>query len=228
MPVAFYAKKHRDETSQLDQQKRALHALDRLSFGPRPGDVQQLAAGNIEKWIELQMHPDKIDDSAMQARLAEYRTLQMSSHDLVLQFPPNPVARAAQDGKLPVPRDPYLHAVYMAAIDRLQEKKEKKQDPSGPQSVAVSTTASDTAQPQVVSAAQAQRQLDRQDARRILDNLSQFPPDARMQRILSLPIDEQRTLTQANMPYVKRGALFAGLSPRQREIWCWRSTIRKL
>src|ERR1035441_1894772 len=63
------------------EQKRALHALDRLTFGPRPGDVQSVAAIGVGKWIEQQLHPEKIDNSAMQARLSGYRTLQMRSEE---------------------------------------------------------------------------------------------------------------------------------------------------
>lgn len=230
----LYAKKHKDETNQLDPQKRAMHALDRLSFGPRPGDVQHLASGDIDKWIELQLHPEKIDDSAMEARLAQYRTLQMSSRELLLQFPTNPIAKAVQDGKLPMPSDPSLHAVYVAAIDRMQQNQVKKQDapdtakaapatlpgtvaPTGSVATAGVAPAAKNAQPKVVSAVRVQQPQANQAPHSIIDDLIQLPPDARMQRILSLPVDEQRSITQGGVPYPKRQALFAGLSPQQRE-----------
>jgi hypothetical protein len=40
-----------------DDQRRALHALNRLTFGPRPGDVQQVMAMGVDQWIDLQLHP---------------------------------------------------------------------------------------------------------------------------------------------------------------------------
>ena len=64
-----------------------MHALDRLTFGPRPGDVENVTAMGVEKWIDLQLHPEKIDNTAMQERLAQYRTLQMSAREMVLNFP---------------------------------------------------------------------------------------------------------------------------------------------
>src|SRR5271165_1710234 len=73
----LYAAKKNKSADQMDEQKRALHVLDRLTFGPRPGDVHAVAAMGVDKWIDLQLHPGKIDNSAMQARLAAYRTLQM-------------------------------------------------------------------------------------------------------------------------------------------------------
>src|SRR5271167_2460881 len=62
---------------QMDDQKRAVHALNRLTFGPRPGDVDQVAQMGVDKWIELELHPDRIDNSALDARLAPFRTLRM-------------------------------------------------------------------------------------------------------------------------------------------------------
>jgi uncharacterized protein (DUF1800 family) len=45
------------------------HALNRLAYGPRPGDVDRVRAIGLGTWIEQQLHPDKIDDSALTARL---------------------------------------------------------------------------------------------------------------------------------------------------------------
>ena len=56
--------------AQMDPHTQALHALQRLTFGPRPGDMERVAAMGVDKWIDLQLHPDKIDDSALEARLA--------------------------------------------------------------------------------------------------------------------------------------------------------------
>src|SRR5271165_4646903 len=99
--AGVYAAKNKT-TGAVDEQKRALHALDRLTFGPRPGDVQAVAAMGVDKWIELELHPEKIDNAAMQARLVGYRTLEMSSREMLFEFPPNQVAKAVMDGKLPM------------------------------------------------------------------------------------------------------------------------------
>src|ERR1700733_6567409 len=58
--------------SDSSEQRRALHALNRLTFGPRPGDAQQVLALGVDKWIELQLHPEKIDDNALNARLEPF------------------------------------------------------------------------------------------------------------------------------------------------------------
>ena len=65
-----------------NEQKRAVQALNRLTFGPRPGDVQQVMAMGVDRWIDLQLHPDKIPDSAVETRLTGFRTLHMSSKEI--------------------------------------------------------------------------------------------------------------------------------------------------
>src|SRR5579862_7945925 len=47
---------------------RALHALNRLTFGPRPGEVDKVLAKGVDSWIEDQLHPESIDDGALGAR----------------------------------------------------------------------------------------------------------------------------------------------------------------
>src|ERR1035438_6593163 len=68
--VGLYASKKNKTTGSIDEQQGVVHALDRLTFGPRPGDAQAVAAMGVDKWIQLQLHPEKIDDGAMQVRLA--------------------------------------------------------------------------------------------------------------------------------------------------------------
>jgi uncharacterized protein (DUF1800 family) len=108
------------------EQRRAVHALNRLTFGPRPGDAQQVLEMGVEQWIDLQLHPDKIRDSAVESRLAAFRTLRMSSKEIVEEFPDQQMIRAVMDGKKPMPSDPARRAVFQVQIARMQEKKERK------------------------------------------------------------------------------------------------------
>ena len=82
VPPLLAKKRDRDRdkdkaASGPSDQRRALHALNRLTFGPRPGDAQQVMSMGVEQWIDLQLHPDKIDDSALNSRLEPFRTLRM-------------------------------------------------------------------------------------------------------------------------------------------------------
>src|SRR5256714_3573698 len=72
---------------QLNEDQRILHVLNRLGFGARPGDVERVKAMGLEKYIELQLHPEKIDDSVTEARLQNLETLRMSTAELYEKYP---------------------------------------------------------------------------------------------------------------------------------------------
>jgi uncharacterized protein (DUF1800 family) len=120
-------KKDKPPDSSTTEQKRAVQALNRLTFGPRPGDVQQVMAMGVDRWIDLQLHPEKIPDTAIDARLADFRTLHMSSKEIAEEFPDNQMVKQLMDGKRPVPSDPAKRAVFQVQIARLEERQEKKQ-----------------------------------------------------------------------------------------------------
>jgi uncharacterized protein (DUF1800 family) len=57
-----------DPRSQADD-LTITHVLNRLTFGPRPGDVDRIRAMGLASWIDQQLHPERIDDSAAVALL---------------------------------------------------------------------------------------------------------------------------------------------------------------
>jgi len=92
----------REQTA--DQQ--VLHALNRLAFGPRPGDVEAVRAMGVDRWIALQLEPRHIADPAADSLMARYRTLALPLPQLLEQFPPNPVLRKmARQGNAAMLRD---------------------------------------------------------------------------------------------------------------------------
>ena len=62
------------------------HVIDRLSFGVRPGDVDRVKALGIEQYIDEQLHPERLSDPAVDARLADLPTLRMSSRQIADEF----------------------------------------------------------------------------------------------------------------------------------------------
>jgi len=81
--------------TQLSGDEAILHALNRLAYGPRPGDIERVRQMGLAKWIDLQLDPKALDDSAAEARLKIYPTLQMSSAQLMAEYP-NPKQAAIQ------------------------------------------------------------------------------------------------------------------------------------
>jgi len=110
------------------EQRRALHALNRLTFGPRPGDVHEVATIGVDRWIDLQLHPEKINDDALDGHLQAFRTLRMSSKELAEDFPDGQELNQVLNGKKSMPSDPALRMVYEVQIERHQEKKEERKE----------------------------------------------------------------------------------------------------
>ena len=81
--------------TELSLDEAVLHALNRLGYGPRPGDVERVKQVGLAKWIELQLNPKSIDDRAVEARLNIYPTLKMSNSQLMAEYP-NPKQQAAK------------------------------------------------------------------------------------------------------------------------------------
>jgi len=147
VPQLLARKKDKDKsaTSPGDQ-RRALHALNRLTFGPRPGDVQQVMAIGVDQWIDLQLHPEKIDDSALNARLEPLRTVRMSTKEIAEDFPDPQEINQVMNGKRSMPSDPARRAVFQVQLARLQDRKDRKEE-SGKNPVAAApvTAAPDAA-----------------------------------------------------------------------------------
>jgi uncharacterized protein (DUF1800 family) len=78
--VVVPATEPREQTA--DQQVR--HALDRLAFGPRPGDVARVREMGVDRWIALQLAPDRMNDAAADALVASaFETYHADTRDLV-------------------------------------------------------------------------------------------------------------------------------------------------
>jgi len=216
--VVTVAKNKPKTSNAADEHRRAVHALDRLTFGSRPGNADTVSAMGVDKWIELQLDPEKINDSAIEARLEQYRALRMSAREMVTDFPPNPLLKAAMEGKIAIPNDPYRHAIYVAGMARLHDKPNEKQAGIRGQATAnpAMVVPASTGQTPSVGSPAIGRQQDRRDAHNQVDSLTQLQPDDRMRRILSLPASEQAMLLKG-IPGPKKQALLAGLTPEQRE-----------
>jgi len=201
----------------MEEQKRSVHALNRLSFGPRPGEVQRVTQMGVDKWIEMQLHPESIDDSALEARLAPFRTLRMDTRELVANFPPNQVIRQVANGKADLPSDPTKRAVYEAQVQRYEDRQERKEDaaknpPGAHPAMAPSISATGTAHDIERDSHREDRRLANLKIRELLD----LPPDQRLKEVLNMPLEDQHAFILA-MKGSKTDALLDGMSPQQKE-----------
>jgi hypothetical protein len=103
---------------------RILHALNRFTFGPKPGDLETVRKMGLENWFEQQLHPGALDEKDLNAKLANYPAMQWTPEDLMFRAPNPAVIRQAINGRDTIPTDGTLHAVYENQIYRLQLRKE--------------------------------------------------------------------------------------------------------
>ena len=80
-----------DAAGRFDQKlpldKQYVHVLNRLTFGPRPGDLQQVRQSGIEKWIDLQLHPERIPENpALETRLQRLESLALPMWQIMERY----------------------------------------------------------------------------------------------------------------------------------------------
>jgi uncharacterized protein (DUF1800 family) len=231
---------------QIEDDKRVVHALNRFTFGIRPGDVERIRAMGLDKWFDEQLHPEKIDDSAVEARLAPFRTLKMSTKEMVENFPPPQVLKAIENGRMSMPSDPGKRAVYESRMAAYQQRQQNKEDkgaaaannnldqaapemkPAESKAADMKTTADSKSSPAEMrldpsdpplTPEQRKQQKQREDAMYAdLDSnqLLQMPPDARYKAILKMSAEERLDLAKTYKG-PRAMQLLDGLKPEQRE-----------
>jgi uncharacterized protein (DUF1800 family) len=83
----------------LPQDDRTIvHVLNRVAFGPRAGDVERVRAMGLERYLDQQLHPERLPDEGMDARLAPLATIRMSSREIADKYE-QPLMEARREKK---------------------------------------------------------------------------------------------------------------------------------
>jgi uncharacterized protein (DUF1800 family) len=72
--------------SAANDDRTIVHVLNRVAFGPTPADLEHVRAIGLTRYIDDQLHPERLADAGMEARLAGLATLHMSSREIAEQF----------------------------------------------------------------------------------------------------------------------------------------------
>jgi uncharacterized protein (DUF1800 family) len=218
---------------QIQGDERVLHALNRFTFGPRPGDVAAVRTMGLQRWFEQQLNPTSIDDSAMEERLAAFPAMKMQQAELTERYPGPQVLRQIIAKNLPLPTDPLEHAIYADDIAVYEAAKAKQEAAKADAASAGKSSTGDLVQlamtkgdgiqskaalpgNDVAKATPAMAAHEDQlysglDAAKIIN----LPPEQRMQKILAMqPADLlafRKSLSQSEL------AAAEGLTPLQRE-----------
>lgn len=77
--------------TKLTKDEQIVQVLNRLTFGPSPGEAEEVRGIGIEKWIDLQLHPERIPENpVLEERLKPFETLRMTSAEIVKAYPQIP------------------------------------------------------------------------------------------------------------------------------------------
>ena len=89
-PVAY------TQETQATDRDRAIHLLQRATYGPRPADIDAVLSDGISDWLDRQLHPERIDNAALENLLDVVPVASMSLNELAGQYPPNQVLQSVR------------------------------------------------------------------------------------------------------------------------------------
>jgi uncharacterized protein (DUF1800 family) len=85
-PAAAGSMAGSSQTGDLLPDEQVQQVLNRLTFGARPGDAAQVRAMGIDKWIDAQLHPERVSDAGGDALTARYAVFNMSTPDIIHDY----------------------------------------------------------------------------------------------------------------------------------------------
>jgi uncharacterized protein (DUF1800 family) len=169
--------------TRASDEKAIVHVLNRIGFGPRPGDVERIQAIGIPQYIDQQLHPERMPDPGMTARLAGLQTVGLSSRDIAEDYE-RPLLEARRARKLQ----------QLRAADEPEMMRRPQDAPPGQQRANIVVV--ELAEQKLLRAIYSQRQLDE-----VLADFwfNHFNVDARKGRVRFLLTEYER---EAIRPHV--------------------------
>jgi len=78
----------------LTEEQKIIHFLNRVTFGPTSAETDRVKNTGIFPYLEEQLHPEKIPDPAAEEKLAQLKTVRLSSRELLELYPPPKQAKS--------------------------------------------------------------------------------------------------------------------------------------
>ena len=216
--VSAYAKKAADSglfRKPLTNDQKILHALNRLTFGPRPGDVDEVKKLGLKKWINRQLHPDSIPENPVLAeKLKTLDSLQMSGPELVANYPTPQMVRQMVNGQLPFPANPDRKRMLTRLMEKFEERQkagEAAQGGQGGQPAAPAAPARGLADLLTPLEIRTMRQGTPQQRLALFQS---FPPEKQDQILDAIPGQLRQSLATVAPPELRR-RFDMGAGPQQ-------------
>lgn len=185
----------------LSPRERAVQMLNRFAYGAGPGDVERVLAQGPDKWFEAQLNPAAIADTALDKRLGDYPTLNLSPEQILTVFPDRGAIQQVAEGKRPYPAEPLLASEYEVLVYKYTAEQADKLNQK------VESSDADKA---------AAKKADQAVAARIAGELFALPKNARMAALNAMSVPDRISFA-TNTPNDQRNPLLADFTPRERE-----------
>jgi uncharacterized protein (DUF1800 family) len=222
IPSAHRSERSEYKTQQLQGDRRIIHALNRFTFGPRPGDLETVRSIGLEKWFDQQLHPASIDASDLNSHLAQFPAMRWTTAQLLYYLPGNAVIRQAGNRRVNIPADPVMHAIYENQIARVQNRKENQATGPAAQPQAEATTppspvmSSSQNMADSTNAMTASAPVQPQFSPAAIDAILALEPQQRVVRLAGMEPDLFESFIRSLRP-LQRQALIANLNPGQKQ-----------
>jgi uncharacterized protein (DUF1800 family) len=190
----------RQFVQQIPKDQRIEQALNRLTFGPRPGDAAQVKAIGLKEWIDQQLHPNRIEENpVLIEKLKTFDTLTMSAERMVREYPSPQILKLMASGQMALPTDPDKRMMIQKRLAKYE--KEGGQPPPAVQQNA-------PPDPQTLRAMLTDDQI---------RGLRQGTPEQRVAFFQTLSVDKQDEVLEA-MPRVRQALSVMGSPETRRRV----------
>lgn len=220
--------------TKLNANQRVVHLLNRLSFGPTPEEIAAVKRLGVDGWLNQQLHPERISDNALEARLEQFPALQLPVALLLQRFPNGAEIRQTANGKLAMPGDPVLKAIYGHQVALYQAKQEEKAKQNSKEGDSASMATDGAQIPTVGNMTSRTTSIDASvaataplttsvsvgapvQADMVVKTVLGLTPEQRVSRVLAMQPAQYEQFHDA-MKGPQRLRLLADLTPEQREL----------
>ena len=163
--ISGSASQNRSAIPQTPDARTIVHVLNRLGFGAAPGDVERVRAIGLTHYVEDQLQPARIDDSAIIARLAAFATLSKSTAEMAGDYyvPAQAIRRDLQ--RQQAAQDPAANDSAMTAPKKAEAaKRNRARDMMTPEQMEIvrkeREALGELMQAKILRAAYSERQLE--------------------------------------------------------------------
>jgi uncharacterized protein (DUF1800 family) len=194
VPIFLIAAAGNPFHKKIPKDSEAIHALNRLTFGPRPGDIEAVRKIGVKKWVEMQLNPQSIPENPkLESSLKLLDSLRMSTSEMIENYPDQTVIQAAVRGNAPMPTDPILRA----RLERVTKRYKARMDGASP--------APPKGMDQVLDANE-------------LTTFRSASPAERAKFLASMPDGKFADVVDALPPKMRQGMLFMGSPELRRKV----------